>query len=210
MIRLLLVDDHAVVTEGLSMLLAGYDDLEIVGTAQGGAEAVLLFDSHSPDVVLMDLSMPDIDGVEATRRIVAVHPDARILALTGFIEEDLVSAAITAGARGYLLKNVGGDDLADAIRTVAAGQSILSSEALPHLTGGRRETLPGGDLTPREFDVLEHLVKGMSNKQIASELGLRHGTIRIHVSNILAKLHVENRTAAAHVARSNGVLDRRR
>lgn len=203
-IRLVLVDDHAVVTEGVSMLLARFSDLEVVGTASGGVEAVGLVDATLPDVILMDLSMPDVDGVEATRRIIAAHPEARILALTAFIDHRLVNEAIAAGAAGYLLKSVSGDELAAAIRTVASGASILSPDALSFVVADGREV--GHDLTPRERDVLDWVVRGLANKQIASELGLSPGTVRIHVSNILTKLNVENRTAAAHVARDAGLV----
>lgn len=203
-IRLVLVDDHAVVTEGLSMLLARFSDLEIVGTASRGADAVGLVDATQPDVVLMDLSMPDVDGVEATRRVMAAHPSARILALTAFVDHRLVTAAMAAGAAGYLLKSVSGDELAAAIRTVASGASILSPDAITFVVGPQNEV--GDDLTPRERDVLDQVALGLSNKQIARELGLSPGTVRIHVSNILAKLRVENRTAAATVARNAGLV----
>ena len=203
-IRLALVDDHAVVTEGVSMLLARFSDLEIVGTASGGADAVGLVDATHPDVVLMDLSMPDVDGVEATRRVIAAHPGVRILALTAFVDHRLVNAAMAAGAAGYLLKSVSGDDLAAAIRTVASGASILSPDAFSVVMGSRNEV--GDDLTPRERDVLDQVARGLSNKQIATALGLSPGTVRIHVSNILAKLDVDNRTAAATVARDAGLV----
>jgi DNA-binding NarL/FixJ family response regulator len=207
MISVLLVDDHAVVTEGLTVLLGGFEDLEVVGTANGGAAAVERYAELRPDVVLMDLSMPEVDGVAATRRIVELHPEARIIALTAFIEENQVSEALAAGARGYLLKNASGAELHTAIRSVAGGASILSDEALAQLTSPRPEPRPGTDLTPREREVLHHLIRGLSNKQIAAELGLRHGTIRIHVSKILAKLGAENRTEAAHIARRIGLSD---
>lgn len=148
--------------------------------------------------------MPDVDGVEATRRIVARQPHVRVLVLTAFLEQRLLTDAIDAGATGYLLKSASGDELAAAIRIVASGGSTLAAEALPLLTG-QDETI-GRDLTPRERDVLTHLAAGLSNKHIAAELGLRSGTVRIHVSNILAKLHVENRTAAAVAARNAGLV----
>ena len=204
-IRLVLADDHAVVLEGLSMVLSRFDDIEIVGTALGGAEAVRRVAEIAPDVVLMDLSMPDVDGVEATRRILAGHPNVRVLVLTAFLEHQLVTDAIDAGARGYLLKSSSGDQIAAAVRTVAGGGSTLTAEALPLLSGPKNDTI-GHDLTPRERDVLDHLAAGLSNKHIATELGLRPGTVRIHVSNILAKLHVENRTAAVVAARNAGLV----
>jgi len=203
-IRLILVDDHAVVTEGISILLARFSDLEIVGTASRGADALGLVDATHPDVVLMDLSMPDVDGVEATRRVIAAHPHARILALTAFIDHRLVNEAMAAGAAGYLLKSVSGDELAAAIRTVASGASILSPDALSFVVSEGREV--GHDLTPRERDVLDWVARGLANKQIAAKLGLSAGTVRIHVSNILAKLDVENRTSAANVARDAGLV----
>lgn len=204
--RVLLVDDHAVVTEGLAVLLAGFEEVDVVGAARGGAEAVERYAQLGPDVVLMDLSMPDVDGVEATRRIVELDPGARVLALTGFLDEDLVARALGAGAKGYVLKKVGGRELADAIAAVARGGSILSAEALAELTSGSRPPRVGRDLTARETDVLELLARGLTNQQIADDLGLRHGTVRIHVSNILAKLHADNRTTAAHIARSEGLV----
>lgn len=206
MIRVLLVDDHAVVTEGLTMLLAGFDDLDVAGTASGGHEAVERYRELRPDVVLMDLSMPDVDGVEATLQIVRLDPEARVLALTAFVEGTLVTDALSAGASGYLLKNASGDDLHDAIRTVADGRSILSDEALRVLMAPTGGDAPGHDLTPRELDVLAHVALGLSNKQIAGELGLQQGTVRIHVSNILAKLRADNRTAAAHIARTHRLV----
>jgi NarL family two-component system response regulator LiaR len=202
----LLVDDHAVVREGLEVLLDGFATVEVVATATGGGHAVEQYVTSRPDVVLMDISMPDIDGVEATRRIVRSDPDARIIALTAFLDHGLVQEVVDAGARGYLLKNVGGRELVDAIHAVAHGGSILSSEALSSLTSRRGESSVGDDLTPRERDILRLLVRGSTNQQIADELGLRHGTIRIAVSNILSKLQVDNRTSAAHVARTHGLV----
>lgn len=203
-IRLVIVDDHEVVVEGLSMVLGRFDDLELVGTAFGGAEAIERVAEALPDVVLMDLSMPGIDGVEATRQIRASHPTVCVLALTAFLDKRLVTDAVDAGAQGYLLKSTSGDDLATAIRAVAAGASTLPAEALSLLT--TRSDDVGHDLTARELDVLEHLAHGSANKQIATELGISPGTVRIHVSNILAKLRVENRTAAAVLARNAGLV----
>ena len=202
-IRVLLVDDHAVVLEGLAMVLSRFDDLELVGTASGGAEGVARAAELQPDVVLLDLSMPDVDGAEATRRIRADQPHMKFLALTAFLEHRLVAEVIEAGATGYLLKSASGAELAAAIRTVASGGTILATGVLS-LLATAPDTI-GHDLTPRELDVLEHLANGLSNKHIATELGLSAGTVRIHVSNILAKLQVENRTAAAMLARDRGL-----
>jgi DNA-binding NarL/FixJ family response regulator len=203
-IRVLLVDDHAVVLEGLVMVLSRFDDLELVGTASGGAEGVARAAELQPDVVLIDLSMPDVDGAEATRRIRADHPHMKFLALTAFLEHRLVAEVIEAGATGYLLKSASGDELAAAIRTVASGGTILATGVLS-LLATAPDTI-GHDLTPRELDVLEHLANGLSNKHIANELGLSSGTVRIHVSNVLTKLQVENRTAAAMLARDHRLV----
>lgn len=203
-IRLLLVDDHTAVLEGLSMVLSRFDDLELVGTASGGAEGVARAAELQPDVVLLDLSMPEVDGVEATRRMRADHPQVKVLALTAFLDHQLVVGAVDAGATGYLLKSATGDEIAAAIRTVASGGSVLAPEVLPMLA--TPPSTIGHDLTPREGDVLEQLANGLSNKRIAAVLGLSPGTVRIHVSNILTKLGVENRTAAAVVARNNGLV----
>ena len=209
-IRILIVDDHPVVIEGLTMLLSGYDDLKIVGSASGGDEALGKYSALRPDVVLMDLSMPGVDGVEATRLIRQSDDGARVLALTGFLEDQLVSDVLRAGASGYLLKSVGGDELADALRNVAAGRSILSAEALHRLVGDQDGDQSIQRLTSRELEVLEQMTRGLSNKQIGTELGITHGTVRIHVSNILSKLHVPNRTAAAYVAIENGLVPNNR
>ncbi len=203
-IQLLLVDDHAVVLEGLRMVLARYEDFDIVGTASGGEEAVRRAVELRPDVILMDLSMPGIDGVEATRRIRAELPEARVLALTAFLETRLVTQVVEAGAVGYLLKSAGGDELSAAIRAIVSGGMVITPSALPLLTTTQRSV--GDDLTPREREVLDLIVHGLSNKQIASRLGLATGTIRINVSNILAKLGAENRTEAAYVAHQAGLV----
>lgn len=203
-ISVVLVDDHPVVTEGLAILLARFSDIDVVGTATRGADALGVVDATNPDVVLMDLSMPEVDGVEATQRVIAAHPNARVLALTAFIDHHLVTAAMAAGAAGYLLKSVGGDELAAAIRTVASGSSILSPDALSFVVSSHDEV--GVDLTPRERDVLDLVASGLSNKEIAGTLGLKPGTVRIYVSNILAKLDVNNRTAAARVGRNAGLI----
>jgi len=206
MIRLLLVDDHAVVIEGLTMLLSSFDDLEIAGDASGGIEGVERYDALRPDVVLMDLSMPDISGVEATRRIRTHHAGARVIVLTGSTDAHLVTEAMEAGVSGYLMKNTGGDDLAEAIRGVAIGQAVFGPEAMQVLRAGPETSSVQPQLTPRETDVLREIVRGLSNKQIAAELGISPGTVRIHVSNVLAKLQVSNRTAAALRAVDDGLV----
>jgi len=206
MIRVLLVDDHAVVIEGLTMLLSSYDDLEIAGAANSGLEGVRRYVDVRPDVVLMDVSMPDIDGLEATRRIRAEHAEARVIVLTGSADAHLVPLSLNVGVSGYLMKNTGGDELVEAVRRVASGQAVFGSEAMQALHTGSENAAPGSQLTPRETEVLRYIVGGLSNKQIATELGISSGTVRIHVSNVLAKLQVSNRTAAALYAVDNDLV----
>jgi len=198
--RVLLVDDHAVVIEGLTMLLASFDDLDVVASASTATGIVECYRSHRPDVVLMDVSMPVVDGIEATELLRSEFPDARVIVLTGSSDPHQVGAALNAGACGYLMKSASGDDIADAIRSVMGGQSVFGPHAVQALRSGLEPVAQGDQLTPRETDVLRQVVAGLSNKQIAIELGISPGTVRIHVSNILAKLGVSNRTAAALLA----------
>jgi DNA-binding NarL/FixJ family response regulator len=202
-IRVVVVDDHAVITDGLSNLLALQPDIEVVGTANDGGSAVAFCSDLQPDVVLMDMSMPDMTGVEATRRIRSEIPTTQVIILTSFVDRKMVNDAVAAGASGYLLKSIGSADLAQAIRSAAQGQATLSAEALSHLTADRSSE---STLTKRELDVLRGMSQGRTNKQIAADLFLSPGTVRVHVSNILAKLGVENRTAAASHALSHGLL----
>lgn len=206
-IRVALVDDHAVVTQGLELVLSDFEDVEVVGSAHGGVAGVALCAELEPDVVLMDLSMPDIDGVEATRRVLRERPATRVIALTGQLDEDLLRSVLGAGASGYLLKTVGGDELVDAIRAASQGRATLSLEALPLVPTPEPLAEAGPPLTSRELEVLAWVAKGATNKAIALELSLSPGTVRVHVSSILSKLGVENRTAAAHVARTRGLID---
>ena len=202
-IRVMVVDDHAVITDGVSSLLALQPDIEVVGAAVGGRVAVALCADLQPDVVLMDMSMPDMSGIEATRQIRSRHPSIRIVILTSYVDEAMVRDAVSAGATGYLLKSVSGAKLVQAIRSAAQDQATLSSEALVHLAvAGSSQP----ELTARELDVLRGLSQGRTNKQIAAGLSLSPGTVRVHVSSILAKLGVENRTAAADFAHRNGLV----
>ncbi|MDH3756123.1 MAG: response regulator transcription factor [Acidimicrobiia bacterium] len=207
-IRVLLVDDHAVVTDGLRSLLSLFDDIDVVGAAQTGAAAIALCASVQPDVVLMDLSMPDMDGAETTSRILTNNLGVRVIALTGYLDEGLVRAVIDAGASGYLLKTVSGDDIVEAIRGVVKGRATMSLEALTHAT--RPEPSPETDyqpsLTDREMAVLQRVAEGETNKEIARHLSVSPGTVRVHVSNILAKFGVENRTAAVRYALRHDLL----
>jgi len=204
-IRILIADDHPVVRGGLKTFLATVDGLEVVGEASDGAEAIALAASLRPDVVLMDLAMPNVDGIEATAKIAA---DTKVIALTSFATDDKVFPAIRAGAVGYLLKESGPDDLADAIRKVAAGESILSpaiAEKLMREVAAGTPTAHRTDLTSRERDVLRLIARGMANKQIARELGVAEKTVKTHVSAVLSKLGVADRTQAALYAVEHGL-----
>jgi len=193
----MLVDDHNVVRSGLATFLKAYDDLELVGEAKNGLEALNLCHIKKPDVILMDLMMPEMDGIAATRAILAGYPEIRIIAMTSFEEEELVQGVLAAGAMGYLLKNVTADDLAKAIRDAVSGRSTLSPEAATALIHATRPTKqPLYDLTEREREVLNLVVQGQSNQQIADAMVITVATVKAHVSSILSKLQVSSRTEA--------------
>jgi NarL family two-component system response regulator LiaR len=200
-IRVMIVDDHAMVRRGLAAFLKVFDDLELIGEAASGEEAMRLVGTVRPDVVLMDLVMDQMDGPTATRAIRQNCPHVQVVALTSFGEEMLVQKALQAGAISYLLKNVSADELAAAIRAAHAGRSTLAPEAAAALVHAAAQPPPPGyDLTARERDVLELLVKGLSNVEIAERLVVSQSTIKTHVSSILAKLGVASRTEAVALA----------
>jgi NarL family two-component system response regulator LiaR len=194
--RVLIVDDHQMVREGLKALLASALDLEVVGEAENGREAVDLVNALSPDVVLMDLVMPVMDGAEATGRILDEAPCVQVVVLTGDGSGRLAEQALERGAISCLLKDVRPEALAQAVRDAAEGKGSVDGVAL-HAIMERRQACPGGDLTRREREVLELLAEGLTNREIAVVLGLSESTARQHVGSILVKLDVPNRTAAA-------------
>ena len=217
-IRVLLVDDHAMVRRGMRDFLELHADIEIVGEAADGAEAIDQASALRPDIVVMDLMMPGVDGIEATARIRAELPDVQVIALTSFVEEARVVAAIEAGAAGFLLKDAEADELAAAIRSAAAGEvhldpAIAGIVARRMRAGSGAAATPGGpdggiaSLTARERDVLACVARGLSNRAVADALGITERTARTHVSNILAKLGLASRTQAALLAVQHG-LDR--
>ena len=202
-IRVMLVDDHAVVRSGLSAFLLTYSDLELVGEAADGAEAIAECARVQPDVILMDLVMPRMDGATAIRNIRDSYADVQVIALTSFKEDELVQQSLKAGAIGYLLKNVSADELADAIRAAHAGRPTLApeaAEALIHTTRSSGTNALGHDLTDREREVLELMVQGLNNTEISDKLIVSRSTVKFHVSNILSKLQVSSRTEAVALA----------
>jgi NarL family two-component system response regulator LiaR len=200
-IRVMIVDDHDMVRKGLATFLKVNADLELVGEARDGQEALRMCEQVRPDVILMDLVMPEMDGTTATRLIRERWPEVQVVALTSFQEKDLVRQVLQAGAIGYLLKNVTVDDLAEAIRAAHAGQSTLAPEAAQALIQtASQEPAVGHDLTPREHEVLALMVEGLSNPDIAKRLTVSRSTARAHVSNVLSKLGVSNRAEAITLA----------
>jgi NarL family two-component system response regulator LiaR len=200
-IRILLVDDHAVVRSGLSKFLMVNKDLELVGEASDGSEAIQLASLHQPDVVLMDLMMPGVDGITATREIHKKYPQVKIIALTSFSDQNMVQGALQAGAAGYLQKNVTAAELANAIRSAHAGRMTLSPEAVQVLANSvTQPQVPGNALTERECEVLTCMVDGLNNNEIAARLFVSIGTVKFHISNIFQKLGVDSRVEAVKLA----------
>lgn len=215
-IRILLVDDQALFREGLRTLLSVYDDLTIIGEANNGQEAVTFVAQDQPDVILMDLRMPVLDGVAATRRILAEHPNCRVIVLTTFDDDEHVFDGLRAGAVGYLLKDVPSEKLVEAIRATAAGQSFLQPSVAAKVVAefARLADAPAPDpqaslvepLSERELEILEQIANGSSNKEIAQKLYITEGTVKNHVTNILGKLGVRDRTQAAIKAKDMGII----
>jgi DNA-binding NarL/FixJ family response regulator len=224
-VRVLLVDDQPLLLQGFSMILSVEDDLEVVGQAVDGARAVEAVTRLRPDVVLMDVQMPVLDGIEATRQIVAAHPDVRVLMLTTFDRDDYLFEALEAGASGFLLKNSDPDDLVDAVRAVADGHALLAPEvtrrviarmtAPPDAADGRASGAPPAGaghgiplpaLTQREREMLQLVARGLSNGEIAAHAFVTEATVKTHVSNILAKLGVRDRVQAVIAAYEAGLV----
>jgi DNA-binding NarL/FixJ family response regulator len=201
MILVLLADDHQLVRSGLAALLAGSEDIEVVGTAANGAEAVEMARRFTPDVVLMDLVMPVMDGVDATRRLVADLPSAQVVVLTSFSDQERILAALDAGAIGYLLKDVDPAELVRGVRAAARGESPLHPKAARSLLSSRTESRPtertNVELTPREAQVLNLLRQGLANKQIARSLGISQATVKAHLTSVFQRIGVTDRVQAA-------------
>lgn len=210
MIRVLLVDDHKMVREGLKVYLTLEDEIEVVGEASDGGEGARLAAQLQPDVVLMDLMMPGVDGVEGTKRVMAAHPGAKVIILTSMPDDEQVLPAIGAGALSYLLKDVAADDLAKAIRAAAAGRPTLHPVAaqrmMAELHPSRRKESPLEKLSPRELEVLQLIAKGRSNKEIGEQLFIAERTVKSHVSHLLEKLELQDRTQLAIWAVQNKVV----
>ena len=197
-IRVLLVDDHEMVRRGLAVFLNSFDDLEMVGEAANGMEALEMCRQLKPDVILLDILMPEMGGIEATKAILTEFPDAKIIAITSFEEENLVKEVIQSGAIGFLMKNASIDELAAAIRNAKVGKPTLSPEATQILISAtRKPPEPSYDLTQRELEVLAQIVEGRTNPEIAELLSISRSTVKTHVSNILSKLNVAGRVEAS-------------
>jgi len=209
-IRVLIVDDHTIVRKGIRALLAEIAGIEVVGEADNGQEAVTQADRLRPDVILMDLAMPKMDGIEATRQIKASQPDSRILVMTSFAADDKVFPAIKAGALGYLLKESAPEDLVQAIRQIHRGESSLhptiARKVLQEITHPSDRPPTPNPLTEREAEVLRLVAQGLSNQDIARKLNISDPTVRTHVSNIMSKLHLATRIQAALYALREGLV----
>jgi DNA-binding NarL/FixJ family response regulator len=209
MIRVVLADDHGVIRDGLGRLIAALDDIELVGVAADGVEAVQRAAELAPDVVLMDLDMPRLDGIEATRRVLADHPQTAVLVLTSFSDRPRILGAIEAGACGYLLKDVAADEVADGIRAAARGESPIDPRAARTILTAQAQPDPAQQLSGREAEVLGLLVEGLPNKLIARRLEISEKTVKTHLTSIFRTLGVTDRTQAALWAERSGFAARR-
>lgn len=206
-IRVAIADDHRVVRVGLEQLLGTFDDVELVGAAEGGEEAVAVCGAERPDVLLLDLSMPDLDGVEVTRRLPSVSPGTRVVVFTSFSDRERIVEALDAGAIGYLLKDADPAEIHAAVRAAARGESPLDPKAAAALLSTRGGRSAGGiELTGREREVLRLVVDGMANKQIARRLGISEKTVKGHLTNLFQRIGVADRTQAALWAERTGAL----
>ncbi len=208
-IRVMIVDDHALVRSGLEAFLMVQKDLKLVAQARNGQQALTLCAEAQPDVVLMDLVMPGMSGIETISRIKRQFPQIQCIALTSYKDEDMVQSALQAGAIGYLLKDISSEDLAQAIRSAHAGRPALAAEAAQALIRmSQKGAAPGADLTDREREVLALMVEGLNNPEIAERLVLSRGTVKFHVSSILSKLGAASRTEAVSLALQNHLVDK--
>jgi DNA-binding NarL/FixJ family response regulator len=205
MIRVVIADDHGVVRAGLAQLLATFPDVELVGSASNGEEAVSLSVERGPDVVLMDLEMPVLDGIEATRRIRAAQPDVAVVALTSFSDRERILSALDAGAIGYLLKDAEPEAIARALEAAARGESPLDPKAARALLSARRTARPADGLSDREGEVLAMVAEGLPNKLIAQRLGISEKTVKTHLTSVFRQIGVTDRTQAALWAQRHGV-----
>jgi DNA-binding NarL/FixJ family response regulator len=206
-ITVLLVDDHPLVRSGLVSLISGSDDITVVGEASGGAEAVALLADLEPDVVLMDLSMPGMDGVETTRAVRGLRPDTRVVVLTSFHDRERVTQALGAGAVGYVLKDSEPRDVLAAVRSAAQGHAPLDPRVAGVLLPSAEPSAPGTELSAREAEVLDLIAEGRSNRQIARALEISERTVKVHVGNIFRRIGVSDRTSAALWARDHRPRD---
>jgi DNA-binding NarL/FixJ family response regulator len=206
--KVMIADDHPIVREGLRAVLATLPDFELVATAATGSDAVAAAATHHLDIVVMDLHMPDLDGVQAIKQLLDAHPDMAVLVLTMYDDDEMLRAALKAGARGYLLKGAGHSDIAQALRSIVTGGAVfgagVADQVLDRLAG-RAATNPFPQLTQRELEILELLAQGCGNQDIARRLHLSPKTVRNHVANILAKLDVPDRAQAIAIAREAGL-----
>lgn len=210
-IKVLLVDDHEMVRIGLAAVLGTEEGIEVVGEAGSGKEGLELAEKYTPDVVLMDLVMEEMDGIEATRRLMEILPSCKVIVLTSYIDDEKIYPVIEAGAFSYLLKTSRASEIAQAIRAAVNNQPVLESQVATKMMNrfrqSKQESLPHHDLTEREMEVLKLIAKGLSNQDVANELFIGIKTVKFHVTNILAKLGVEDRTQAAIYAFKHGLAE---